>query len=64
MEISLTSFGSSQTFPLPHLSTLAERRFCSLSETIFAANVGAAKLITDGEGEAPYKPRVLDEVHK
>jgi len=37
MEISLTSLGSSQTFPLPHLRTLAARRFCSFSETIFAA---------------------------
>lgn len=34
MEISLTSLGSSHTFPLPHLSTLAARRFCSFSDTI------------------------------
>ena len=35
MEISLTSLGSSQTLPLPHLSTLEASRFCSLRETIF-----------------------------
>jgi hypothetical protein len=29
--------GSSQTLPLPHLSTLAASRFCSLSDTIFSA---------------------------
>ena len=37
MEISLTSLGSSQTLPLPHLRTLAARRFCNFSDTIFAA---------------------------
>ena len=37
MEISLTSLGSSQTLPLPHLSTLEASRFCSLRETIAAA---------------------------
>ena len=36
MEISLTSLGSSQTFPLPHLRTLAASRFCSFRDTIFA----------------------------
>jgi hypothetical protein len=36
MEISLTSLGSSQTFPLPHFSTLADSLFCNFSETIFA----------------------------
>jgi len=40
MEISLTSLGSSQTLPLPHLSTLEARRFCSLSDTIFSAAEG------------------------
>lgn len=40
MEISLTSLGSSQTLPLPHLSTLAASRFCSLRETIAAAAAG------------------------
>jgi hypothetical protein len=29
--------GSSQTLPFPHLRTLAARRFCSFSDTIFAA---------------------------
>jgi hypothetical protein len=33
MLISLTSFGSSQTLRLPHLSTDAARRFCSSSDT-------------------------------
>jgi len=33
-EISLISFGSSQTFFLPHLSTLAANLFCNLRETI------------------------------
>jgi hypothetical protein len=37
MEISETSLGSSQTLPLPHLSTLAARRFCCFSDTIFPA---------------------------
>ena len=36
MEISLTSFGSSQILPLPHFSTEAARRFCSRSETPIA----------------------------
>jgi len=35
MEISLTSFGSSQTLPRPHLRTLEARRFCNLRETMF-----------------------------
>jgi hypothetical protein len=34
MEISLTSLGSSQTLPLPHLSTLAASRFWSFNDTI------------------------------
>ena len=33
IEISLTSFGSSQILPLPHFSTEAARRFCSRRET-------------------------------
>lgn len=36
MEMSLTSLGSSQTLRRPHFSTLAARRFCSLSETMVA----------------------------
>jgi len=38
MEISLPSFGSSQTLPLPHLRTLAASRFWSLRETISASS--------------------------
>lgn len=34
MEISLTSLGSSQTLPRPHLRTLEASLFWSLSETI------------------------------
>jgi len=34
MEISLTSFGSSQTLPFPHFRTLAESRFWSFNDTI------------------------------
>lgn len=34
IEISLDSLGSSHTFPLPHLRTLAASRFCSFSDTI------------------------------
>lgn len=34
MEMSLTSLGSSQTFPWPHLRTLAASRFWSFSETM------------------------------
>lgn len=37
MEISLTSLGSSQTLPRPHLRTLEASRFWSFSETIFLA---------------------------
>ncbi|KAK7854681.1 protein dmr6-like oxygenase 2 [Quercus suber] len=37
MEISLTSLGSSQTLPFPHLRTLEASRFWSLSDTITAA---------------------------
>jgi hypothetical protein len=37
MEISLISLGSSQTLPLPHLSTHAASRLCTFSDTIFAA---------------------------
>lgn len=32
MEISLISFGSSQTFPLPHFKTDAARRFCNFRD--------------------------------
>jgi len=42
MEISLPSFGSSQTFPLPHFRTLAASRFWSLRETISASSSRAA----------------------
>lgn len=34
IEISLTSLGSIQTFPFPHLSRLPASRFCNLSDTI------------------------------
>ena len=34
MEMSLTSFGSSQILRFPHLSTEAARRFWSLRETM------------------------------
>jgi hypothetical protein len=34
IEISLTSFGSSQIFLLPHLRTLAAKRFWDLRDTI------------------------------
>jgi hypothetical protein len=34
MEISLVSLGSSHTFLLPHLSTLAVSRFCGVCDTI------------------------------
>ena len=37
MEISLTSLGSSQTLPFPHLRTLEASRFWSLSDTIAVA---------------------------
>ena len=37
MEISLTSLGSSQTLPFPHLRTLEASRFWSLSDTIATA---------------------------
>ena len=36
IEISLTSFGSSQILPFPHLSTEAASRFCRRSETPIA----------------------------
>ena len=42
MEISLHSLGSSQTFPFPHLRTLAESRFCSFNDTIDFSLCGSA----------------------
>ena len=44
MEISLTSLGSSQTLPFPHLRTLEASRFWSLSDTIATATAVAAFL--------------------
>ena len=44
MEISLTSLGSSQTLPFPHLRTLEASRFWSLSDTIATAVAVAAFL--------------------
>ena len=36
IEISLVSFGSSQTLPRPHLRTDDASRFCSLRDTMIA----------------------------
>lgn len=52
MEISLTSFGSSQILPFPHFSTEAASRFCSRRETPMA---------TDGPAHAPRTPALSVE---
>lgn len=66
MEISLTSLGSSQTLPFPHLSTLADRRFWSLSDTILSPrlslSVSLGRLFSKGlasaAGKAIYSMRI------
>lgn len=55
MEISLTSLGSSQTFPLPHLSTLAESRFWSFNDTIAAFLAGPPFFPTGGLSSSMIK---------
>lgn len=64
MEISLHSLGSSQTLPLPHLSTLAASRFCSFSDTIFplSRNVEGKHRLTLGFGMKQYLSGTLDYV--
>lgn len=56
MEISLTSLGSSQTLPLPHLRTLAASRFWSFRDTI---SLSLSLSLSGGMGERNEEARCI-----
>lgn len=61
IEISLASFGSSQTFPFPQPSTLAASRFWIFSDTIFHCDEIVTTIIAHEIGGEMVEMKVTNE---